>query len=164
MMPSRPPPLRILQVSKLYYPWIGGVESVVRWIAEGLQDRLDMKVLVCQPCGRTVDERVSGVSIRRAGSIGMMFSMPVSPGFLFQFHRLASDRDILHLHLPFPMADICHFLTRPPAKLVLWWHSDIVRQKSHRIVQALSRRGSPRTCPRIPADARSTRYAWGLRR
>lgn len=44
--------LKILQVNKLYHPWIGGIEKVVQDIAEGLKDRVDMDVLVCQPKGK----------------------------------------------------------------------------------------------------------------
>lgn len=35
--------VKVLQVNKLYYPWIGGVERVDQQIAEGLNDRTDMK-------------------------------------------------------------------------------------------------------------------------
>jgi rhamnosyl/mannosyltransferase len=38
-------------------------------------------------------------------------------------------KDIIHIHLPFPLADLAVFLFRPKSKLVLRWHSDIVRQK-----------------------------------
>jgi len=43
--------IKVLQINKLYYPWIGGVEKVVQDIAEGLNDKVDMEVLACQPKG-----------------------------------------------------------------------------------------------------------------
>ena len=49
--------MRILQVNKLYYPHIGGIETVVQNIAEGLNDRTEMEVLVCQPKGKAIDRK-----------------------------------------------------------------------------------------------------------
>ncbi|MDR1997422.1 MAG: glycosyltransferase [Candidatus Margulisbacteria bacterium] len=121
--------LKILQINKLYYPVIGGVEKVVQQIAEGLKGTTDMKVLVCQPGGQSSLETIHGVEVHKAASLGSFFSMPVSLDFLRQFKILSRDRDILHLHLPFPLADLAVFLFRPKCQIALWWHSDIVRQK-----------------------------------
>jgi glycosyltransferase involved in cell wall biosynthesis len=122
--------IKILQINKLYYPWIGGVERVVQNIAEGLHNRVDMKVLVCRSRGRSVVEQVNDVEIVRAGSLGIFFSMPVSPSFPFYLNELSRDRDILLFHLPFPLADIAYQLNRIRGKKIfVWWHSDIVKQK-----------------------------------
>jgi len=53
--------IKVLQVNKLYAPFIGGVERTVQDIAEGLKDKVDMKVLVCQPKGRTTKEMMNEV-------------------------------------------------------------------------------------------------------
>jgi len=37
--------------------------------------------------------------------------------------------DILHFHLSFPLSVISYFLATPEGKIVVTWHSDIVRQK-----------------------------------
>jgi glycosyltransferase involved in cell wall biosynthesis len=121
--------LRILQVNKLYYPWIGGVEKVVQDIAEALRDRVDMEVLVCQPQGRGSCDVVNGVRIYRAGSVGVYLSSPVSFSFPFYLRKLSRGKDIVHFHMPFPLGDISQLLVRPDVKVVAWWHSDIVRQK-----------------------------------
>lgn len=121
--------MRILQVNKLYYPWIGGVERIVQDIAEGLKGRADVSVLVCQPKGRGRREAVNGVGVVRASSLGIFLSMPVSLCFPFLLRRLSKDADVLHFHLPFPLGVISYFLARPEGKVVVWWHSDIVRQK-----------------------------------
>ena len=122
--------MRLLQINKLYHPWIGGVEEVVRNIAEGLNDRVKVRVLVCQPKGRGTRETVNGVEVFRAGSIGIYSSMPVSFSFPFLLGKLSKDADILHFHLPFPLATLSYLLVRPKGKVVVWWHSDIVRQKN----------------------------------
>lgn len=121
---------KVLQINKLYCPWIGGVEKVVQEIAEGLRDKVDMKVLVCEPKRKGRDEIINGVRVSRAGSLGIFFSMPVSLSFPLFLRRLSKDRDILHFHMPFPLGDISYFLTRPRGRIVIWWHSDVVRQRN----------------------------------
>ena len=121
--------LRILQVNKFYPPVIGGVEKVVQQVAEEIQNEFDVKVLVCQKKGPATDEMVNGISVHRSSSCGVFFSMPVSFSFLIDFRKLSKENDIVHIHMPFPMADLACFLSGYKGKVVLWWHSDIIRQK-----------------------------------
>lgn len=121
--------IRVLQVNKLYYPVTGGIERVVQQLAEGLCKDTDTKVLVCRKKGKTVVEQVGGVEVTRASSMGMLSSLPLSVSFLWKFRRMAKDRDIIHIHMPFPLGDLACFLSGYKGKVILWWHSDIVRQK-----------------------------------
>ncbi|MCQ2464839.1 MAG: glycosyltransferase [Oscillospiraceae bacterium] len=121
--------MKILQVNKLYSPHIGGIETVIQNISEGLKDRYEVKVLVCQPKGKASDEVINGVNVRRSGSIGTFFSMPVSFQFIRDFRRMSKDADIVHVHLPFPLGDLACLLSGYRGRVVISWHSDIVRQK-----------------------------------
>ena len=121
--------IKVLQVNKLYYPHTGGIEKVVQQLAEGLNDKTDMKVLVCRERGRTKVETVNGVFVRRAGSLGVLFSLPISIPFLWQLRKMSRDRDVLHFHMPFPLGDLAGLLSGYKGKVVVWWHSDVVRQK-----------------------------------
>jgi len=124
--------LRVLQVNKLYYPVTGGIERVVQQIAEGLNARTDMKVLVCKEKGIGGAENVNNVEVHRAGSFGVLFSLPISFSFFWKLRKLSKDRDILHFHMPFPLGDLAYLLMLSrwyQGKIVVWWHSDIVRQK-----------------------------------
>ena len=121
--------LKVLQVNKLYYPWTGGIEKVVQQIAEGLKDKIDMEVLVCREKGRTIVEKVNGITVYRAGSMGMFSSMPVSMSFIKYLRQLSKEKDVLHFHMPFPLGDLAYLLSGYKGKVVVWWHSDIVRQK-----------------------------------
>ncbi len=121
--------IRVLQANKLYYPVTGGIERVVQQLAEGLRKDTDTKVLVCRKKGKTVVEQVGGVEVTRASSMGMLSSLPLSVSFLWKFRRMAKDRDIIHIHMPFPLGDLACFLSGYKGKVILWWHSDIVRQK-----------------------------------
>lgn len=121
--------LRILQVNKLYFPWIGGIESVAKTAAEELNGETDMKVLVCQPKGKGVREKINGIDVTRAGSLGTYFSMPVSLSFPFLVRKMSKDADIIILHDPFPLGDLAVLLSGFKGKVIVWWHSDIIKQK-----------------------------------
>lgn len=112
----------------------GGIERVVQDIAEGLKDETEMEVLTCQVKGRETVEKVHGVRVRRCASLGTLFSLPVAPTFLIQFKKKSKEKDIIHLHLPFPLADLACLLSGYKGKVVLWWHSDVVRQKNLMLV------------------------------
>ena len=120
---------RILQITKFFYPHFGGMEKVVRDINVGLKEKIDMKVLTCQVKGKGNKENIDNVEIFRAASIGVYFSVPISFTFPFLLKKLSNDRDILHFHLPFPLAVMSYLLVRPKGKIVVWWHSDILRPK-----------------------------------
>lgn len=123
--------MKILQVNKLYYPWIGGVEKIVQQIAAGLNGKNDfeIEVLTCQAKGKRKIEEIEGVKVFRTGSFGVFWGMPISLDFFNLFRELRNKYDIINFHHPFPLADLAIFLFRPRAKLVVHYHSDIVRQR-----------------------------------
>ena len=122
--------IKVLQVNKLYAPFIGGVERTVQDIAEGLKDKVDMKVLACQPKGSTTVEVINGVEVTKAGSLGIYWSMPVSLSFPFLLAKMSRDADIIHFHFPFPLGDFSYLLLGARGKkIVVTYHCDIVRQK-----------------------------------
>jgi rhamnosyl/mannosyltransferase len=120
---------RILQVNKLYYPYIGGVETVLQNLAEQIRGRCELDVLVCQPRGRGSHDTVNGVRVARAGSLGIWLSVPVSLSYPFLLRRMAQDADLVHLHHPFPLGELSALLFNPGKKMVFTWYSAIVRQK-----------------------------------
>lgn len=123
--------IKILQVNKLYYPEIGGIEKTLQQLSEGLNElpEIDLKVLVCQKKGRGKTELVNGVKIHRSGSVGVLSSVPISFPFLWKFKMMAKDRDIIQLHLPFPLGDLACLLSGYKGKVIAFWHSDVVKQK-----------------------------------
>lgn len=122
--------IKVLQICKLYYPWIGGVEKVVQDIAEGLQGKIHIEVLACEPKGRGKSLCVNGVRVTYASSFGIYWSMPVSITFPFLLAWKSKKFDILHFHLPFPLGDLSYLLmgSRQP-KVLVTYYSDIVKQK-----------------------------------
>lgn len=128
--------IRVLQVNKLYYPEIGGIEKTLQQISEGLnqQDDIELKVLVCQKKGRGRVDQVNGVEIHRAGSFGVLASVPISFSFLWKFKKMAKEADVVQFHLPFPLGDLACILSGYKGKVAAFWHSDVVKQKKWMIL------------------------------
>ena len=59
----------------------------------------------------------------------MLLSLPIAPSFFQKFKTMSRGKDVVHIHLPFPMADLAAVTSGYDGKLVIWWHSDVVRQK-----------------------------------
>ena len=121
--------LRILQVNKYYHPYLGGIERVVRQLAEGLAQKTEMTVLVSAEDTKHHVETINGVSVHRVPRQTKFGNMPVSFGMLSKFRALSKQADVIHLHMPFPLGDLACLLSGYKGKVVLWWHSDVVRQK-----------------------------------
>jgi len=120
--------MKILQVSKYYYPVIGGVESHLKLLCEDLSKNFKVKVLVSNIKPKTEIELSNNLEVVKAGSLGRLFSMPLSPAFPLWMGKLKAD--ILHFHHPFPWGMISYFIAKPEGKVVVTYHSDIVRQKA----------------------------------
>lgn len=121
--------MKILQTNKLYYPVMGGIERVVQQLAEGLSDRTSTTVLVCRKKGKTIREEVNGVPVLRCKTLINVSSLPISLSYLHCFRKEAKKNDIVHIHMPFPLGDLACLLSGYKGKVVLWWHSDVVRQE-----------------------------------
>lgn len=120
--------MKVLQVNKLYYPHIGGIENHVRILATGLRNKIDVEVLVANERFAKAVEVIDGVNVTRVASLGRFRSTPVAPQFITQLKKTKSD--VYHLHFPNPTGELSFLAARPYGKLVVTYHSDIVRQKN----------------------------------
>lgn len=124
--------IRILEVNKAYFPHTGGIETLVKQYSEelGKYNNIEIRTLVCRDGrGKTSSEKINGVKLIRAGSIGTYFSCPLSVSFIRLFRKMSANADIVHIHVPFPLADMALLLSGYKGKVILSWHSDIVKQK-----------------------------------
>ena len=134
--------IKILQINKLYFPWIGGMETVVQNISEGLknnfyffnkkQNNFYLEVLTCGTKRKTKIEIINKIKITKAGSLGIFLSMPISFLFPFILRKKIKKFNILHFHLPFPLGVMSYLffcLKNKNQKIVVTWHSDILKQK-----------------------------------
>lgn len=119
--------LKVLQIGKYYRPYIGGTENHLVTLVNELQKEVDIDVFVANTKSNTSVENDNGVNVFRLSSIGNFFSVPLTLSLPFWLKRQAAD--ILHFHLPNPLSVFSYFLVRPKGRIVVSYHSDIVRQK-----------------------------------
>ena len=123
--------MSVLQISKFYQPVMGGIETVAWELTEGL-NRAGLKtdVLCSNHATQTTRERFpSGYEVVRAASMGMMLSTSMAPAMVRELCLQVQGRDILHVHMPDPMAALALWAVRPRSQVVVHWHSDVIRQR-----------------------------------
>jgi glycosyltransferase involved in cell wall biosynthesis len=118
----------ILHVYKDYYPpVIGGIEKNINQLAAGCSEEYDVSVLVANTRFKTEIETLDRIRIIKAASLGRFASAPICPTFPKLLKKYAAD--ILHFHCPNPTGDLSYLWAKAPGKVVVSYHSDIVRQK-----------------------------------
>lgn len=117
----------VLQIGKFYYPVKGGVENHLYLLCNELKKDYSLEVLVANNRFRGCFEKMEQVRIRRLMNLGTLLSMSFCPTMAFWFRRIKAR--IIHVHLPNPLADLSYLLARPSGKLLVMYHSDIVRQR-----------------------------------
>jgi len=137
-LPHRP--LRVTMVNKYYSPpHLGGVETVVRTLSEGLVAHAGTRVraLVSNESHQRVEESIGGVDVVRLPRQLALSSAPVAlrlPGALRgEMRRQGTSgpesADVVNLHSPYPWGELSFLLARLDVPSVVLYHSDIVRQK-----------------------------------
>jgi glycosyltransferase involved in cell wall biosynthesis len=121
--------MRCLQISKFYPPINGGIENIVRYLSEGLRAKGVSVSILCSNIERKFVHEPGIIPVTRVSSWGKIASTSISPQLISFLLRQQRNYDIIHVHLPNPMANLAVFLTRPKCKIVVHWHSDIVNQK-----------------------------------
>lgn len=119
--------MRVLQVGKFYPPHLGGIETHTEELCGVLTEKVQLQTVVANSHPRTVKEVIDGVSLTRLANLATVASTPLCPS-IFKTLR-ESDADIIHIHLPNPLAIVAYLLSGHRGKLVVSHHSDIVRQK-----------------------------------
>jgi rhamnosyl/mannosyltransferase len=155
--------MRVLHIYKDYAPVVGGIENHIRLLAEAQQAAgVQAEVLVTNTAARTERTLLNGVPVTKAGRLLNVSSAPVSLAFYPLLYRLEQGADIAHAHLPYPPGELGHLLLGRSRRLVLTYHSDIVRQKVlgalyEPFLWALLRRATL-IAVSSPAYARSSRF------
>lgn len=120
--------MKILQISRFYFPIIGGIQKTVQQISENLNGKENflIEVLCCNLKRKRKIEEINGVKVWRASSVGIIFGVPLSFDFLKIFKKLIKNVDLIDFHQPFPLGDFAIFLFKPKAKLIIHYHADII--------------------------------------
>ncbi|MBB1201477.1 glycosyltransferase [Enterobacteriaceae bacterium 89] len=123
--------MKVLQVSKFYPPIHGGIEQVAFDISEGIAKSSEqaVDVLCVDPIGERKDDGKLCYKVYRQKLFAQLFSTPLSLSLITKWRAIRNQYDVIHVHLPNPLAVLALFLFPPKGKVVLHWHSDIVKQK-----------------------------------
>ena len=118
----------ILQIAKYYYPVEGGIETVTKYLGEGLTTYEQVVVCFSQD-GITRLDIVNGVKVYRIASSMNIASQDIAFSYYHYLKKIIYEEqpDIILLHCPNPfLYPITAKLTPKDVKLVLLWHSDIL--------------------------------------
>jgi rhamnosyl/mannosyltransferase len=103
------------------------METHLQTLCTQLRSLTALTVVVANTARQRVDEVVDGVPVTRLGTLVNLGAAPFTPG-LGAFIRDAAP-DIVHLHLPHPTAILSYLASGHRGRLVITYHSDIVRQR-----------------------------------
>lgn len=119
--------MRVLHVYKDFDPPVrGGME---RHIALMCKYQREWGAIEALTCSRTRHTRVvdrDGTRVTEVGEFGRFQSAPFAP--LFPWYMRRAKADVMVVHVPNPTAELGWLLARPRSRLVVRYHSDVVRQ------------------------------------
>src|SRR5260370_14189452 len=118
--------LKVIQVGKYYPPHVGGIETHLQALCEGLKTSHDVQVFVAHDRRRDQDEIADGVAVHRLGIQFKIAGAPVCPTMPWKIRSARAD--IVHLHLPNPSGVLALIASGYRGPLVATWHSDVVRK------------------------------------
>lgn len=123
--------MRILHISKYYYPYIGGIENTCKQLTE-LVPNHETAVVCFNESVHDSFECINGVRVYRVGSWLNISRQALSPTYFRVLNRALKEfnPDIIHFHWanPYPAAVLLMMLPRH-VKLIVHWHMDIIKQK-----------------------------------
>lgn len=134
---------KILHITKYFYPAIGGIEQVTKDVVDALNEfDVEQKIIcfnqdakqdeyVCNGNENNIDN-INGVEIIRCKVIASVASQPISFSFDKYLNEIMKNYkpDIIFFHYPNPLvAEMLLKYKNNKFDLILYWHSDIVKQK-----------------------------------
>ncbi|MFN7921993.1 MAG: glycosyltransferase [Bryobacteraceae bacterium] len=117
----------MLHVGKYYPPHRGGIESHLKDLVTAIRPDVDVEVVVAAEGRQTVKQVIEGVPVTRLGVLCHLAGAPVCPEMVSYIAK--SPAEIIHMHLPNPMAVLSYLASGRRGDLVISYHSDVVRQK-----------------------------------
>lgn len=122
--------MRILQLGK-FYPVEGGVEKVMYDLLIGLSERGIPCDMLCAYTrkGNFKIELTPQNRIFCTRTLLKKYATMISLSMIVKLRKIACHYDIIHVHHPDPMAALALWLSGYKGKVILHWHSDIVKQK-----------------------------------
>ncbi len=132
LRPTKSPkkPISVLHTYKVYMPDVfGGIPYIIEQLLKIRSDKLNQSLLVCSEDTKAKPNQ-SEYRIERVYAPLSLWSLPIAPSYPYRLWKKLRESDVIVLHAPFPLADLvfgCGLMRG--AKLIVFWHSDIVRQR-----------------------------------
>lgn len=124
--------MKVLQLGK-FYPIYGGVEKVMYDLMTGLSERgvdCDMLCAAAEP-GPGRDLQINDhARLFACRTLKKLAATTLSPEMIIRLRAVCEEYSIIHVHHPDPMATLALRLSGYSGKVVLHWHSDILKQKT----------------------------------
>jgi rhamnosyl/mannosyltransferase len=117
--------MKILHLGKFYPPARGGMETILQLVCDHTSPHVRNRVLVANDCRSTVDENRAGTDVVRVAALCRIGSVSICP--TMPARLLTEDADIVVIHEPNPMGLLAYYLARPAGRLIVWFHSEVIR-------------------------------------
>ena len=122
--------MKVLQFGK-FYPIKGGVEKVAFDLMSGLSEYGIKCDMMCASIdGSQTTEINENAKLICCKSLFKYAATMISPSMISKFKKECVNYDIIHIHHPDPMAALTLFLSGYKGRVILHWHSDILKQKT----------------------------------
>ncbi len=119
--------MKIVHVYKDFDPPIlGGVERHIALCCRYQRQWAEVEALTCSRTPWTRVEVRDGTRVLEVGEWGRFQSAPMAPLYPWYLRRLKAD--VVVVHVPNPTAEVSCLVAQPRARLVVRYHSDVVRQ------------------------------------
>lgn len=121
---------RVLQLGK-FHPIEGGVEKVMYTFMVGLsRNGLTCDMLCASADGEVGTTEIdSSSNLLKTPTIIKLAATMISPQMIVKLRSICNSYDIIHVHHPDPMATLALRLSGYKGKVIVHWHSDIVKQR-----------------------------------
>ena len=116
----------VMHVGKFYSPHHGGIETHVEALCKELLKSMDVRVLVADDSRRGEECVIDGVTVSRVAQSMNIAGAPVCPAMVWKIRKHRPD--IVHLHLPNPGGVLAVLASGYRGRVVVSWHSDVIRQ------------------------------------
>ena len=117
--------MNVLHLGKFYRPVKGGMETILELICDRTSEHVRNRVLVANDVRKTLEERHGRTEIVRAAAIARIGAVAVCPTMPLRLRR--EPADLIIIHEPNPMGLLAYYLARPAGRLIVWFHSEVVR-------------------------------------
>ncbi|ARU54992.1 glycosyltransferase WbpZ [Oleiphilus messinensis] len=126
--------MKVLHVYRTYFPDTqGGLEEVVRQICFNTKSLgVESRVFTLATSGEPSVVHRPEADVYRFNQTFEIASCGVALSAFNGFKRLVEWADVVHVHFPWPFADLLCLLVRFDKPLIVTYHSDIVRQRGLR--------------------------------